>query len=655
MASRTTDGAKLDISTMRAMLIGLPDGDDEPECAIAHVRGTLGGEPISIFGRVEARDPVHEDHGSLESWSVVERLLQRLVEGHLVVGDERVVNSQLRHHLEPPRTQEQVAEQAPPDHSPVQRKSIYRRSRRLARRVVKRDRSRRTDVDPRLPQESLPGIQAIRTALLGVHAHVGGEDEGAAGNGIWFTGESGGFRESDLERLQRYACAPVPAPPSMGGALANTYPDAAYIGELPKDGTKGHLLEREALRYGLETVRYPNGTFVTSDGQGRQLNFKWGRSPIASGVSLSICSYKEATRRLLEKIDIPVPTGRVFAAGDVDDALAYADRIGYPVVCKPVAGLRGIGVVSNIRSRDGLVKALDLYSKSQLGADDFVIEKHVDGQDYRIVVIGGEVVAAVVREPASVVGDGIHTVADLVEYKNRARRLNPHLRTRPITFSDATRYQLAQAGLTYGSVPEAGQKVTLANSANLSQGGDSFEVAHELHPTIRETAVRAVQAVPGLGFCGLDMLIEDHRKPITEQQATVIELNAHAAIGSAQYPMWGTPTPVAKLFFEECARAYGLELPDKRADTLSLRLRIRGRVVGVNYRRWFAHYAQSFGVTGTIQNTGRRTVTATLSGPAEPVSALVYKACQGPRGAIPTSVTVTHIDPVEREGFEIIQ
>jgi D-alanine-D-alanine ligase-like ATP-grasp enzyme/acylphosphatase len=484
---------------------------------------------------------------------------------------------------------------------------------------------------------------------------IGGAGPAPWFDGTWRLGDLDEFYETNLTRLKRYTCAPAPAPPSMNGATANSYPDVEFIRHLRKDGTKGHLLEREALRRGLDSVRFPNGTFVVSDSTGEKLNFKWGRSPIASGVSLSICSYKEATRRLLSRAGIPVPRGHVFSAMDIDRALDYADRIGYPVVCKPVAGLRGIGVVSNIGSRADLVRALELYARSPLGNDDFVIEEHVHGTDYRIVVIDGDVVAAVVREPASVVGDGIHTVFDLIEYKNRLRKLNPHLRARLIRFSDALRYQLDQAGMTLSSVPEPGRRVVLANSANLSQGGDSLEVVHELHPSIREVAVRAVEAVPGLGFCGVDMLLEDHRRPITEQQATVIELNAHAAIGSAQYPMWGNPTDVARLFFDACAGAHGMRLPTNRTDELSVKIVIHGRVIGVGYRQWFKRQAVRFGVTGTIQNTGRKEVTAFIQGAVDAVSALVYLAIDGPRRAVPTSVTTTHEPVVDHDGFHVVR
>lgn len=467
--------------------------------------------------------------------------------------------------------------------------------------------------------------------------------------------ELGNLLDTRMAEVNRYFVAPTPEAPHYKGEPANIFEDAPYIEALPKDGTKGHLLEREALRYNMASSRYPNGAFVITDQSSeKRMGFKWGRSPLASGVALSICSYKEATRRLLKRIDVPVPHGRVFSIADRDLAVQFADRIGYPVVCKPVAGLRGIGVVANIQSREELENALGLYQQSQLGDDDFVIEEHVPGEDYRIVVIGDEVVASVVRAPASVVGDGLHTVADLIEYKNRARRENPHLNSRPIKISDSLEYQLRLAGLTYSSVPEAGRTVLLANSANLSQGGDSFEIANEMHASIKELAVKAVQAVPGLGFCGLDMLIEDHTKPVWEQQCTVIELNAHAAIGSAQYPMWGAPAPVAKKFFEATAAASGITLPAQQSDMLTLRFDIRGRVTAVGYRNWFGRRARNFGVTGQIRNASRKRVEAIVSGPADAVSALGYLATTGSSKAVITSVEMTPASDPKMDGFTVI-
>ena len=458
---------------------------------------------------------------------------------------------------------------------------------------------------------------------------------------------------STAETMERYLCVPPPSRPTLNGIAANEYAEVQFIRRLPKDGTKGHLLDREALRYGLTSERFPNGSFVVSDPDGRALNFKWGRSPIASGVSLSLCSYKEATRSLLARAGVPVPKGRTFPAGQFDEPIEFAETLGYPVVCKPVAGLRGIGVVANIRSREELRSALGLIAESEMGGDDFIVEKHVEGEDYRIVVIGGQLVAAVVREPASVTGDGHHTILDLIEYKNRLRLLNPHLRSRPIRISGSMRYRLRRTGLDLLSVPEAGRKVILANSANLSQGGDSREVAGELHPTVRDAALRAVEAVPGLGFCGLDMLMEDHRKPIDEQQATIIELNAHAAIGSAQYPFVGEPRPVAREFFLECARVHGLTIADEPADQLAVISTVRGRVTGVNYRSWMRRIARKYELTGWVENVGEKRVQAFVQGSAEGVSALTYLAVRGPRRAVPTSVRTEHVLPRDLDSFTV--
>jgi D-alanine-D-alanine ligase-like ATP-grasp enzyme/acylphosphatase len=461
--------------------------------------------------------------------------------------------------------------------------------------------------------------------------------------------------DGKMRQVSRYFVSPPPPAPIYNGTPANVFSDAPYIEPLPKDGTKGHLLEREALKYGMASTRYPNGAFVVTEPQSQQqMGFKWGRSPLASGVALSICSYKEATRRLLSRVDVPVPNGRVFSIADEVQAIQYADRIGYPVVCKPVAGLRGIGVVANIKNRKELKDALKLYKQSELGADDFVIEEHVPGEDYRIVVIGDQVVASVVRAPASVTGDGVHTVADLIEHKNQARQANPHLSSRPIKLSESLEYQLELSGLTYSSVPTRGQVVLLANSANLSQGGDSFEIADELHPSIKELSVRAVQAVPGLGFCGLDMLIEDHTKPVWEQQVTVIELNAHAAIGSAQYPMWGTPAPVAKEFFEATCANADIPLPPAQNERLSIELSIRGRVTGVGYRQWLKRKAVRFGLTGFVRNHGKSGVQAHIEGNSDAVAALGYLAMTGPHRAVPTSVTMRHVGGLHRSTFEII-
>ncbi len=450
-----------------------------------------------------------------------------------------------------------------------------------------------------------------------------------------------------------YVSFPPPAPVTYRGRRANTYDEVAYLAPLGADGAKGSVLEREALMWGLSTTRYSKGAFLATDGVGTPLCFRWSRSPLSSAVSLGLCTHKEATRLRLQQTGVPVPRGRTFANGDWASAEAYADLVGYPVVVKPAAGVRGIGVVANIRGPEELRRAFRQFELSRFGDGEFIVEEHIPGRDYRIVVVGDRVIAAVLREPASVEGDGEHTIGQLIVNKNAVRALNPHLLSRLIKYGDAARHQLDRAGLTLASVPAPGQRVVLSDSCSLSQGGDSIDVLDELHPSIKDACVRAVRAIPGMWYCGVDFLLEDHTGPLDEQRAGICELNAHAAISNCQYPLYGTPRDVAGAFFEQCVRRFGLLTNDKRAERLALRLTIRGRVTGVGYRVWMQRRAEAFGVAGWVRNVDARTVEAVVIGDAVPVSALVAGAIRGPRRASPVSVTTEHIDPLPLEHFEI--
>ncbi len=451
-----------------------------------------------------------------------------------------------------------------------------------------------------------------------------------------------------LNQIDRSCCFPEPPLPQFKEKPANLYTDASFLRRHPRDATKGHLLEREALAHGLSILRFPNGSFIASDRNGRRLNFKWSRSPVSTGVSLGLCNHKEATRARLRRCGLPVPRGHLFTKLNFEQVAGYAARVGYPVVCKPATGRRGMGVTASIQDEDQLRKALALFKSSPYGGDDFIIEQHVEGQDYRIVVVGGKAVTAVYRELASVLGTGLHTIADLILAKNRLRTLNPHMRKVPIQFDEAAKYQLEHAGLRLDSVPEKDRRVQLANSNNISRGGDSIEVLDEMHPSITETAIRAVKAIPGLGFCGLDILLEDHTKSIDEQAAAIIELNAHGAIGTGQYPMWGPPRNVARHFLLYCAEQEGLEVSHSPAARLSVKIKVRGKVTRVGYRKWLRRRAKEFGLTGWVANADRTTVEAALEGDIAPVAALVNAAVRGSWRAVPFWVAVEH---VPTEGF----
>src|SRR5699024_9857432 len=241
-------------------------------------------------------------------------------------------------------------------------------------------------------------------------------------------------------------------------------------------------------------------------------------------------------------------------------------------------------------------------SGSKLGHQDFIVEKHVNGSDYRIVVIGDEVIAAIQREPSSVFGDGRSTIGELLVNKNVARRRNPHLWARPAKYDDAARHELRKAGRTLDTVLAEGEQQLLANTCSLSQGGDSIDVLDEMHPSIKEASVAAVKAMPGLFFCGVDFLLEDHTKPLDEQDAGICELNAHAAIGNCEYPMFGNGRPVAKTMMKATVEHFGFKAHAERAERLAIHLTMRGRVTGVGYRKWLRRRAGVSGIGGWVRN-----------------------------------------------------
>jgi D-alanine-D-alanine ligase-like ATP-grasp enzyme/acylphosphatase len=463
------------------------------------------------------------------------------------------------------------------------------------------------------------------------------------------------FYEHMLPVVKEYKCYPEMPWPTFEGRKPCLYDDVPYLRPLGGNGSKGHMLERQALAYGLQTIRYSKGAFVASDKKKHEINFKWSRSPISSNVSLSLTTHKEATRARLRRKGVPVPRGRLFKNGDYESGIEFAERIGYPVVCKPATGVRGIGVFANIQSLSHLNKAFEMYKDSQLGGDDFIIEKHIPGKDYRIVVLNGKVLAAILREPASVVGDGKHNIAELVMHKNMFRRENPHLWARPIKCNDALLFQLERIGKRFTDIPKEGETVILGNSCSLSQGGDSVDVLDEMHPSIIEASEASVKAIPGLEYCGVDFLLEDHTKPLSEQIAGICELNAHAAIGNCEYPFFGTPREVARNFLKRCAELKSVEISPQPAKELSLKIKVRGKVTGVGYRKWFAAKAEEFGLQGWVRNASSREVEAVIYGPTIPASALAAAAVLGPAKAIPTSVRTSHVAKPENNTFEIRQ
>lgn len=487
----------------------------------------------------------------------------------------------------------------------------------------------------------------ISDAVDGGEFPVGTASGDAYGHGAYLAYEA---IVGDVREMTTF---PAPASPTYEGRPVAVYDDVDHLHPLGPNGSKGHLLERQALALGLTTTRYSKGAFRAGDDQQAPLIFKWSRNPLSSAASLALSTHKEGTRMQLQRAGLPVPQGRTFSNGDFSTAKLFAERIGYPVVVKPAMGVRGIGVVAGIQNEGELDAAFDILASSKLGKQDFIVEKHINGRDYRIVVVGDQVIAAIQREPASVFGNGESTVAELLLNKNIARKRNPHLWARPAKYDAAARHELQKVGMTLSSVPAEGERVLLANTCSLSQGGDSIDVLDELHPSIIDACVKTVNAIPQLEYCGVDFLLEDHTKPLDEQDAGICELNAHAAIGNCEYPMFGTGRPVALTLMRRAVEHYGVKAAETPAKELALKLTIRGRVTGVGFRRWLQRRARSSGVNGWVRNVDRKTIEAVLVGETVAATAVAAATILGPSAAVPTSYVADHIEKPNVNDFQI--
>jgi D-alanine-D-alanine ligase-like ATP-grasp enzyme/acylphosphatase len=455
----------------------------------------------------------------------------------------------------------------------------------------------------------------------------------------------------------RYHHAPGSGGPVLYGRRANRYVDERPTRVFGKNGMRSHVVERAALAHGLSTTRYSATMFAADDGAGRSLVFgNSARSPVSGASSFMIADqHKGAAHALLARAGVPVPEGRVFAPGDLAGATRYARSIGYPVVTKPVSGTGGTGVSTHITDDAGLAAGFQaIQERPRHAREDILVERHVAGEVYRIIVHGDVVTATAMREPASVTGDGIRSIAELVVEKNAYRRENPRLRKALIGGDGAAAY-LRTAGLDLAHVPARDERVFLSDRPYLRDGGDWIEVLEELHPSIAEAAVRAVATVPGLRFCGVDILLEDHRRPIDQQSAGICELNACPELVSPQYPLFGEPRPIVRRLLEMAAAAQGVALPAAPAAELAVRISVEGREIGSYYQRWFLARARALGLTGWIERTTDDRLDAVVRGGLVPVSTLASTAITGPSRSRPRVVTTRHAEVPETDGFALAE
>lgn len=252
-----------------------------------------------------------------------------------------------------------------------------------------------------------------------------------------------------------------------------------------------------------------------------QIFFKDSRTTKISPRALTISWNKQKTIRRLRKAGIPASEHEVVYS--LEEAQEKAAALGYPLVIKPLVGSQGHGVSVKITTREEVERA---YKRALYYSQTVIVERYIEGNDYRLFVVGDRLVAAAHRLPARVIGDGIRTIKTLIQIANTDIRRSWGQRNilSRIVVNDDLRRMLDLAGYTMNTVPKEGEVVVLRSVANVSAGGYSVDVTDQVHPDNRALAVRAAHKV-GLKVAGVDFICKDVSKSYKEVGGGIIEIN----------------------------------------------------------------------------------------------------------------------------------
>lgn len=288
--------------------------------------------------------------------------------------------------------------------------------------------------------------------------------------------------------------------------------------------------------------RLTSGSLVRLGWGSHQRRIQAAELDSTSVIAESIAQDKEFTKRMLRLSGVPVPEGRV--ATNVHHAWDIALELGLPVVVKPLDGNQGRGVTVNIESQEHFERAAAI---AKTEGDQILIETYIPGKDYRLLVVGDQMVAAARREPPHVVGDGKSSIHELVDEVNRdPLRGDGHATSlSKIRLDEIALARLALQGFSPESVPPRGKRVILRHNANLSTGGTATDVTDEVHPQIAARAVEAARAV-GLQICGVDLVCDSLNLPLEEQGGAIIEVNAAPGLRMHLDPSYGTGRKVGR-------------------------------------------------------------------------------------------------------------
>ncbi len=312
----------------------------------------------------------------------------------------------------------------------------------------------------------------------------------------------------------------------------------------------------------IPSIRLSDGNLVQLGYGARQRRIWTAETDRTSAIGESISRDKDLTKSLLESCGVPVPEGRM--VDSAEDAWDAAEDIGVPVVVKPYDGNHGRGVFTNLTTREEVETAYAVAIEEGSGV---IVERFVRGNEHRLLVVGGRLVAAAMGESASVIGDGKSTVEALIELQINADPRRGSTEDHPLNrvrLDSAARLELKRQGLDADSVPPEGKHVLIQRNGNVA-----FDVTDRVHPSVAAHASLAARVV-GLDIAGVDLVAEDISRPLAEQRGAIVEVNAGPGLLMHIKPADGTPRPVGPAIVDHLFPEIGGKPDDGRIPVVGI-------------------------------------------------------------------------------------
>jgi cyanophycin synthetase len=309
-----------------------------------------------------------------------------------------------------------------------------------------------------------------------------------------------------------------------------------------KLGPTTYSIVEEAQKRNIPYLRLDEGSLVQLGHGCKQKRVEASLTSCTNIIATDLAGDKDRTKKLLTAANIPVPFGEVVS--DVENLKETIKYMGFPIVLKPLNGNHGKGATINISNWPCAVTA---FHRAQKHSQKVIVEKYIHGYDFRVLVVNNKFVAAALRKPACVTGDGRSSIQELVDAVNKDPRRG-HCHEKVLTVikvDDVTMELLAAENYTLDTVLPLGQEFFLKPTANLSTGGTATDVTDEVHPANIFLFERLAR-VMGLDICGIDIMSPNLKTPITENGGVVLEVNAAPGFRMHLEPTSGHPRNVAK-------------------------------------------------------------------------------------------------------------